>query len=155
MTPMALLQAQAKYGEIQNGVWGEERRHCSMLTLPPALIFPDWINSATGKPVERIYCLNDMQRPLTGALTLVLARRLDDQLKTFDGCKNMRLVRGSQTLWSSHAYGGAIDINAATNPLGTLGDMSAELAACFTENGFIWGKRFTRMDPQHFSYLGW
>jgi hypothetical protein len=55
---------------------------------------------------------------------------------------------------SAHSYAIAIDINASTNEIGTDGDMSNELALCFTSSGLTWGKDFHRKDPMHFS-LGW
>lgn len=153
MSTVSLLQAQTKYGVILNGIWPNEASHCSLLEIPAG--FDSWINSATGKPVTHIYCLNDMQPSLLKALDLVLQRGLVPQLKTFDGCFMIRDVRGIPGQCSAHAYAGAIDINARTNALGTQGDMSPELASCFTESGFVHGRKFKRCDPMHMSFLGW
>ncbi len=157
MSPMSLIAAQAKYGEIHNMTWGEESRHCAIWTMPEDLApgYVQWINTATGSPVERIYCLKDMHWPLERALALLITRGLDFKLKTFDGCKNMRMVRGNPNLISAHAYGGALDVNALTNPLGGPGDMDPGIVECFIKAGFTWGGSFKRPDPQHFSFLGW
>lgn len=40
------------------------------------------------------------------------------EIKTWDGCFNVRYQRGSRTVLSMHSFGIAIDINATHNPLG-------------------------------------
>jgi hypothetical protein len=151
---MSLLQAQTKYGVINNGAWGAESKNCSIYSVPED-ISATWINTATGKPCTRIYCLTDMHSALDTVFYLLRKRGLISELKTFDGCKNIRSVRGDPNCISAHAYGGALDINAATNALGTMGDMSQGLAACFTDAGFVHGRTFKRCDPMHMSFLGW
>lgn len=47
----------------------------------------------------------------------LLEENLIDEIKTFDGCFNVRNMRGLNTL-SIHAYGLAVDFNARQNPLG-------------------------------------
>lgn len=64
-----------------------------------------------------------------------------------------RNIRGSSRV-SQHAYGNAIDINAAANPLGSsehdLPDDVAEIAA---RHGLTWGGNFSgRPDPMHFEF---
>lgn len=154
---MSLLEAQAKYGEINNGAWGEESKHCTLWAMPEDLraALVGWVNSATGRPVIHIYLNKDMAPALEKALRYSVARGLGHLLKTFDGCFMKRDVRGQPGTPSSHSWAGALDINAATNQLGTEGDISEELGACFEDAGFIWGKRFHRCDPMHFSWLGW
>jgi D-alanyl-D-alanine carboxypeptidase len=51
---------------------------------------------------------------------------------------------------SNHAFGIAIDINALANPLGTAGDMPAEVVAQWEAEGGDWGGDWTRPDPMHF-----
>lgn len=154
MSILSLTEAEARYGAINNGIWGGESKWCSLLEVPLELA-GSWINSATGGPTNHIYCNKDLQPALLIALRNVIDRGLRDQLKTFDGCFKIRDVRGIPGQLSAHAYAGALDVNAATNRLGTPGDISDELAACFIEAGFTWGKRFRRQDPMHFSFLGW
>lgn len=157
MSPISLLQAQARYGEIHNGVWGDEGKWCVLWLVPKdiAPLLRGWINTATGNPVAHIYCNKDMVEPLERAVRKACENGLAPQLKSFDGCLNIRAVRGQPKTLSAHAYAGAIDINAATNQLGTDGDITDELAACFRKEGFSWGKHFKRKDPMHFGILGW
>jgi spore germination cell wall hydrolase CwlJ-like protein len=71
------------------------------------------------------------------------------------GGYNYRNIRGSNKL-SQHAFGTAIDLNAAENPLGggksNLPPNIRELAA---KHGLVWGGDFKgRKDPMHFEYAG-
>lgn len=145
-----LSEAASRYGEIVNGLWPDEGKWCSFLDIPPAIT--GWMNSMTKAPVTRIYCNNDMHAPLFLALTNVVSRNLVAQLRSFDGCYQIRCVRGRDAL-SWHSYGLAIDMDAADNQMGTTGDLTPGVVACFTDAGFIWGGDFkSRTDPMHFQW---
>jgi len=75
-----------------------------------------------------------------------------DELKTFDGCYNDRLKTGSSVQKSTHAWGIAVDLNAATNRLRTMGDMPTTVIEVFEDEGFSWGGLFSRKDPMHFQF---
>ena len=98
---------------------------------------------------KRLYCNKDMINPLCGALQNVIERGLVDQIKTWDGCFNIRRKRGA-TSASLHSWGIAIDINAAWNGFGKKPTMSAELVKCFTDAGFEWGGVWKTPDGMHF-----
>ena len=98
---------------------------------------------------KRIYCNRDLVRPLSQALLNVVNRGLVDQLKTWDGCFNIRKKRGAGSP-SLHSWGLAIDINAAWNGFGKPPTMSAELVKCFTDAGFDWGGVWAKPDGMHF-----
>lgn len=149
---MNLEEAQTKYGAIQNGVWAREGEFCSLLKIPPD-ISENWINTATSGPTTKIYCNKDIQAALLSALQNVRDRGLLHELKTFDGGFNIRDVRSQPGKPSTHSYGLAIDINAATNQLGSQGDIPPQLVECFTNEGWIWGGNFPRRDFMHFQYL--
>lgn len=89
------------------------------------------------------------------SLVEAIFEAIDDQglwplLHTFDGCFNYRPTRGGSKL-STHAWGIALDLNAATNQLGTGGDMPLEIVRTFESQGFVWGGRFkNKPDPMHF-----
>lgn len=75
-----------------------------------------------------------------------------DGIRTWDGTFAFRPIRGDTHL-SVHAFGAAIDLNAATNPLGGPGDMDPGIVAVFQHFGFLWGGDFhSRRDPMHFQY---
>lgn len=98
---------------------------------------------------KRIYCNRDLVAPLQAALRNVISRGLVEQLKTWDGCFNIRQKRGSTSM-SLHAWGLAIDINASWNRFGRVPTLSAELVACFTDAGLIWGGEWSPVDGMHF-----
>lgn len=99
---------------------------------------------------KRLYCNKDMVLPLSTAFTNLVARGKTTELKTFDGCFNIRKKRGLSSM-SLHSWGIAIDVNAAWNQLGTKGNLSPEFVKCFTDAGFDWGGDWTgRCDPMHF-----
>jgi len=87
------------------------------------------------------------------ALKNVADRNLFNQIKTFGGCLNKRLIRGGNT-WSMHSWGIAIDINVKWNQFGQKNfEMSEELAKCFEDVGFVWGGRWSNFpDAMHFQY---
>ena len=110
---------------------------------------PQYINDAIPCLPNKIYCNKDFIAPLEIALRNVINRGLAGEIKTWDGCFNIRLKRGLSTL-SLHAWAIAIDINASWNGLGKTPTMSKELVACFVDAGFEWGGNWTRLDGMHF-----
>lgn len=112
---------------------------------------PTSINDAIHALPNKIYCNKLMPVPLEKAFRLLIARGLYDELKTWDGCYNIRKKRGLASL-SIHAWGLAIDINAAWNQLGKVPTFSKEFAQCFKDAGFDWGGDWAmpRTDGMHF-----
>lgn len=98
---------------------------------------------------KKLYCNELMVIPLTNAFAHIIDRKLVNELKTWDGCFNVRRKRGLKSL-SLHSWGIAIDINAAWNGLGKEPTMSKELVKCFTDAGFDWGGTWARKDGMHF-----
>ncbi len=138
-------KAIARFGAIDlaHAHWADQSKWMDYLHLAPGLFV-----------VEKIYCNKDIHAPLLAALTEVHAKGLSSVFKTFDGCFNIRAVRGSNAM-STHAYGLALDINAALNPLAsTHGDFTKHLDVvdCFKRQGFDWGGDWNgRKDQMHFS----
>lgn len=98
---------------------------------------------------KRLYCNKLMIGPLMQAFSNIIDRCLIDELKTWDGCFNVRRKRGLKSM-SLHSWGIAIDINAAWNCLGKEPTMSKQLVKCFTDCGFEWGGNWSRKDGMHF-----
>jgi hypothetical protein len=98
---------------------------------------------------NRIYCNKEFVAPLKQAFTNVIDRGLLDQIKTWDGCFNIRKKVGALSQ-SLHSWGIAIDINAAWNGYGKKPTMSKELVACFTDAGMDWGGVWAKPDGMHF-----
>lgn len=69
----------------------------------------------------------------------------------YAGAYNHRMVRGSSTKWSNHAYGTAIDLNAEQNGLYAKGNMPQFVVDAFCRQGWMWGGWYQgRKDPMHF-----
>ena len=119
----------------------EAEKGMVLLDVPTAL--------EVGVIPKKIYCNKLLVAPLTIALTNVIDRGLVSQIRTWDGCFNIRQKKGG-TSPSLHSWGMAIDINAATNQFAHHPTMSPELVSCFTGAGFEWGGRWGVMDGMHF-----
>lgn len=98
---------------------------------------------------KKLYCNKDIIKPLTEAFMNLIGRSCVNELKTFDGCFNIRKQRGA-TSASLHSWGVAIDVNAAWNGLGVKPVLSPVFVKCFTDAGFDWGGTWKRMDGMHF-----
>lgn len=119
-------------------------------TLP----FP--IRLAWGNPAPlatRIRCHRRVAPSMLAAFAAVERAGLRSAIKTFGGCYNYRPKRmGSRP--STHSWGIALDLNPATNAMGTAGDMDPRLVAIFREHGFKWGGDWPgrNKDPMHFQF---
>jgi hypothetical protein len=98
---------------------------------------------------KRIYCNKDLVEPLKKAFKDLIDTGAVKELKTWDGCFNIRKKRGLNSL-SLHSFGIAIDVNAFENGLGKPPKLSPLFVKCFTDNGFDWGGVWARKDGMHF-----
>jgi hypothetical protein len=128
-------QALKKYGDPAN------ESGMILWDVPPTL--------EIGVIPKRLYCNRDMVAPLTTAFSNLISRGFVQELKTFDGCFNIRKKRGLPSM-SLHSWGLAIDVNAAWNGLHKVPQLSAGFVKCFTDAGFDWGGTWERKDGMHF-----
>lgn len=98
---------------------------------------------------KKIYCNALMIAPLSKAFKNLITTGCVKELKTWDGCFNIRKKRGLTTP-SLHSWGLAIDVNAAWNGLNKTPQLSKEFVNCFTVAGFDWGGTWGRQDGMHF-----
>jgi len=98
---------------------------------------------------KRIYCNKDMVAPLSKAFKALIDTGKVNELKTWDGCFNIRKKRGLSSM-SMHSWGLAVDVNAFENGLNQTPKLSAGFVKCFTDNGFEWGGEWKRKDGMHF-----
>ncbi len=62
-----------------------------------------------------------------------------------------RYERGSTSLWSTHAFGIAVDLSSASEPQGQCSStVNYHFAQIFKDHGWRWGLDFC--DPMHFQY---
>lgn len=96
---------------------------------------------------KRIYCNKDMVVPLSNAFKKLIDTNCVNELKTWDGCFNIRKKRGLTSM-SLHSWGLAVDMNAFFNPLGLtrqqivargMVPFSEEFLQCFRDSGFDCG----------------
>ncbi len=113
----------------------------TLLRFPKNLIF---------HPIpSRIYCNKLLKPKLIRAIRNAIERNLTREIKSWDGCFNIRKSKGNKNKYSLHSWGVAIDINAETNGYGEEPQMSAELVKCFTDAGFEWGGNWAISDGMH------
>ena len=98
---------------------------------------------------KKLYCNKDIITPLSKAFKNLIDRGFVSELKTFDGCFNIRKQRGAKSQ-SLHSWGVAIDVNAAWNGLGKKPTLSAGFVKCFKDASFDWGGDWKRLDGMHF-----
>jgi hypothetical protein len=111
---------------------------------------PDDINKEMLTSPNRIYCNKDLVQPLEKAFRNLIARGLHHELRTWDGCYNIRKQRGSYKSMSLHSWGIAVDMNAAWNGLGSKPTFTPGFVQCFVDAGFEWGGYWKRQDGMHF-----
>jgi len=145
----------AKYGDPVIDVRVFEARNMVMWDIPL------YINTHIPALPNKIYCNKDLIGPLQKVFYSLIETGLSREIKTWDGCYNVRLIRGSKTVLSVHSWGLAIDMNASHNPLGYSKDeakanglkpFSLSFDETFRSNGFKCGIDFKRGDGMHFEY---
>ena len=105
-------------------------------------------------PAEKIFIHKDFRTKLKMALSFLEMAELHLEIKTFDGCYNLRKVRGTEAALSLHSWGCAIDLNAARNPLGGDCDWSHDFISMMEHCGIYCGARWPgRPDPMHFALV--
>ena len=124
-----------KYGKPQDA------KFMTMWDVPTAL--------EIGVIPKRIYCNHDLILPLASAFRSLIDTGRVDELKTWDGCFNIRPIKGSTSM-SLHSWGIAVDMNAFENQMGMIPKLSDGFIQCFIQAGFDWGGNFTRQDGMHF-----
>ena len=105
-----------------------------------------------GADPRRGHCNRRLFPPLRRALRTLERRGLSRIVDRADyaGCYAPRRIPGSGSL-SLHAWGLAIDLNAAANPRLRGSRQDRRLVAAMEDAGFTWGGRWpTVPDPMHF-----
>jgi hypothetical protein len=129
-------QALRKYGQPS-----ESNRHMTMWDVPGFL--------EIGQIPKKILCNRDLVMPLSKAFQELIRTGNVNELKTWDGCFNIRKKRGGSTM-SLHSWGIAVDVNAYRNCFGCHPTLSPGFVKCFTDNGFEWGGTWRKPDGMHF-----
>lgn len=112
---------------------------------------------------NHIYCNIEITTPLEKILNCLIESGYYKEIKTWDGCFNIRPQRGTTTIPSLHSFGIAVDLNAADNPFRTTYQQAIEkglkpftdaFVNAWRDNGWTCGADFKKNpDRMHFSYL--
>jgi D-alanyl-D-alanine carboxypeptidase len=103
-----------------------------------------------------VTCHRRMISALTSAMAELRRRALGHLVEPaeYAGCYAPRRIQPSGTL-SLHAWGLAVDLNAASNPAGGDSNQDPRLVRAMERHGFSWGGDFpTVPDPMHFEFRG-
>ncbi|MEI9945613.1 MAG: M15 family metallopeptidase [Chitinophagaceae bacterium] len=142
-------QAAAKFGQPGKA----EGTYMTIWNVPKDIVaaFSHVQFTALGKMgfPSKIYLNKYIKTPLEQALRNLIAKRLHKEMRSWDGCYVIRNTRGLSA-WSLHAWGLAVDVNAASNRLGHTPALSKGFIKCFTDAGFDWGGLWRRPDGMHF-----
>ncbi|SDE82231.1 D-alanyl-D-alanine carboxypeptidase [Dyadobacter soli] len=116
-------------------------------------IVPVDIREAIPAMPAKIYLNKLMEAPLDKALRRLISLGLHVEIKTWDGCFNIRKKRGSSGI-SAHAWGIAVDMNAATNPFKGKVTWSAKFLQVWRDIGWICGADWSAAskDGMHFQW---
>lgn len=132
-------QCLKKYGDPT--LLATQNKHFVLWDVPASL--------EIGLIPKRIYCNKDLVAPLTKAFQNLIFTGRVKEIKTWDGCFNIRQKRGLTSM-SLHSWAIAIDLNAFENGLNQTPKLSPEFVKCFTDAGFDWGGTWARKDGMHF-----
>lgn len=140
----------AKYGNPHD-VESFTARNIVTWPLPPAMaaVWPKF----AGHIITRITINKAIIGPLCAVFLDLIDTGLVKELKTYDGAYNYRTQRGATAL-SMHAFGVALDFNAATNGLGKRVTFSPAFLDVWRKHGWTCGADFKapRVDGMHFQY---
>lgn len=145
----------AKYGNPAENPKAFQDEHMVFWTVPM------WLDTHIPPLPNKIYLNRDLIHPLEDTLNRLISLQVYKEIKTWDGCFNIRMIRGSKTRLSIHSWGLAIDINAAHNPLGVTKEAAkAKGLEPFTklfdevwaDAGWTCGAGWKRPDGMHFEY---
>ena len=98
---------------------------------------------------KKIYCNKDLVVPLKKVFENLISSGYVKELKTWDGCFNIRRKKGNSSS-SLHSWGIAVDVNAAWNGWNRPTTLSKGFVDCFKSAGFNWGGDWKTKDGMHF-----
>ena len=144
----------------RNAFYGDPGRGDIASQMVP--VVPPFAMYYEGRRVKAIQFHRKAAPALQAALQEIWDYCQHDQAKVdaagvskYAGAYNPRMVRGSKTKWSNHAYAAAIDLNPDKNALGVKkGTMPQFVVDAFCRQGAMWGGWYKdRADWMHFEFV--
>lgn len=118
---------------------------------------PAWVSAsivtASVPILGAVTCHRVLIPQLRGAMQEIVDSGLEDAIDRADygGCYVPRFIgRDPSRGLSLHTWGIALDLNVATNQLGTVGEIDRRIVAIMARWGFGWGGSWRVPDPMHF-----
>jgi len=104
-------------------------------------------------PVREIQIHKHFRPLLQDAFLELESKGLHKEIKTVDCCYKVHSLHESPVL-SVHSWGAAIDINAADNPRGAVGNWSADFIEIMQKYNIFCGQSWTGIkEPMHFAMV--
>ncbi|WP_159467956.1 M15 family metallopeptidase [Dyadobacter sp. 3J3] len=112
---------------------------------------PDDINKEIPALPNKVYMNYLIIQPFEDTMRELIATGLHKEIKTWDGCFNVRTKRGQSGI-SVHSWGIAVDLNAAWNTFHGKVSWSNEFLDVWRRNGWICGADWSKasVDGMHF-----
>jgi D-alanyl-D-alanine carboxypeptidase len=149
--PARPAELKARFGEPAVGLpYGED-----WVTLDPGFLRRHIVTRRVPL-LGAVTCHRRMIPALSSAMAQLRRRGLGHlvDVAQYAGCYAPRRIQPSGTL-SLHAWGLAVDLNAASNPLGGESSQDPRLVRSMERHGFYWGGDFATVpDPMHFEFRG-
>ena len=123
------------------------------------VVEPGWkkrnVAGASVPILGAVSCHREMIPALRRALRELERRGLERLVDRGDyaGCYTPKDIPTTGAV-SRHAWGLAIDLNAAANPYGARSSQDRRLVEAMERNGFAWGGHWPTPDAMHFEYVG-
>jgi hypothetical protein len=113
----------------------------------------DNIRRAPVPLIGEVTCHRAVIPQLRSALHEIKNKGLGDLVDGYAGCFGPRFIsRDPNGRLSHHAWGIAVDLNAASNQFGAEPNMSPRMVAIMESHGFTWGGRWLLPDGMHFEW---
>lgn len=105
-------------------------------------------------PAEEMYIHKHFRPILEKAFRLLEIKNLHKEIKSFEGCYEIRGMGANETVLSVHSWGAGIDLNTQDNPLGSQGAWSNAFLDAMQQCDVFCGQNWSgRKDPKHFAMV--
>jgi hypothetical protein len=144
---LSLFEIKQTFGEFWYRPLGRGR-----LALDPAWTGANLVQTQVPL-LGQVRCHKAIIPQLSGAMAELEASGAAPLIRSYDGCFSPRMQIPNDEALSRHAFGIAVDINAATNKYGAPPTMDPKIVETMERWGFSWGGRWSVPDGMHFEFV--